>query len=88
MLGVEAVAERMTDNVVGHHPTMPGGGKAAQAVDSTCRIKDSFHGSIMTIVPSLCNTMAAAGSAERNAPVASDRNPAMYSPICAKCRAN
>jgi hypothetical protein len=29
---VEAVAERMADHVVGHHPTMPGAGKTAQAV--------------------------------------------------------
>jgi hypothetical protein len=60
MLRVEAVAERMTDNVVGHHPTMPGVGKTAQAVASTCRIKDSSHDSIMTIVPSLCKGIAAA----------------------------
>jgi hypothetical protein len=29
MLGMEAVAERMGDHVVGHHPTMPGVGKTA-----------------------------------------------------------
>src|SRR5437667_564956 len=38
MLGVEAVAERMGDNLVGHHPTMPSVGKTAQAVVTTrCR---------------------------------------------------
>jgi hypothetical protein len=80
MLGVEAVAECMADNVVGHHPTMPGVGKTAQAVASTRRIKDSLHASIMTIVLSLCKTMAAVSSAEGNAPVPSDRNPAICGP--------
>ena len=50
MLGVEAVAERMADHVVGHHPTMPGAGKAAQAVVATRRLENSLHASIMTIV--------------------------------------
>ena len=63
-LGVEAVAERVADHVVGHHPTMPGVGKTAQAVHSTRRLEDSLHASIMTIVPCLCKTMAAASSAE------------------------
>ena len=58
MLGVEAVAERMADHVVGHHPTMPGVGKTAQAVHSTRHLEDSLHVSIMTIVPRLCKTMA------------------------------
>src|SRR5258708_15495709 len=30
MLGVEAVAERMGDHLVGHHPAMPGVGQTAQ----------------------------------------------------------
>jgi len=59
MLGVEAVAEGMADHVVGHHPTMPGFGKAAQAVVATRRFEDSLHASMMTIVPSLCKMMAA-----------------------------
>src|ERR1700674_2622866 len=50
MLGVEAVAERMADHVVGHHPTMPGTGKAAQAVVATRRLANSLHASIITIV--------------------------------------
>jgi hypothetical protein len=58
MLGVEAVAERMGDHVVGHHPTMPGVGKTAQAVVATRRLEDSLHASMMTILPSLCKTMA------------------------------
>ena len=51
MLGMKPVAERMADHVVGHHTTMPGAGKTAQAVASTRRLEDSLHGSIMTIVP-------------------------------------
>ena len=58
MLGVEAVPERMADHVVGHHPTMPGGGKTAQAVAATRRLENSSHASIMTIVSGLCKTIA------------------------------
>jgi hypothetical protein len=64
MLWVKAVAERMADYVVGHHPTMPSAGKAAQAVASTRRLEHSLHASIMTIVPCLCKAIAAASSAE------------------------
>src|SRR5258708_20883614 len=39
MLGIEAVAERMGDLVVGHHPTMPGVGKTPQAVVATGRLE-------------------------------------------------
>src|SRR5262249_50188821 len=62
MLGVEAVAERMADHVVGHHPTMPGASKTAQAVVATRRLEDSLHASMMSIVPRLRKTMAAASS--------------------------
>jgi hypothetical protein len=48
MLGVEAVAERMADLVVGHHPMMPGVSKTAQAVHSTRRLEDSLHAPMMT----------------------------------------
>ena len=51
MLGVEAVAERMADHVIGQHPTMPGVRETAQAVVATRRLKDSLHASMMTIVP-------------------------------------
>jgi hypothetical protein len=51
MLGVEAVAERMGDHVVGHHPTMPGVGKTAQAVIATRRLEDRSHAFMMTILP-------------------------------------
>src|ERR1700674_4639190 len=62
MLGVEAVAERMADHIVGHHPTMPGAGKTAQAVVATRRLENSLNASMMTIVPCLCKTMAALSS--------------------------
>jgi hypothetical protein len=54
MVGVEAVAERMGDHVVVHHPAVPGVGKTAQAGDATCRLEDSLHVSMMTILPCLC----------------------------------
>jgi len=48
----------MGDHVVGHHSTMPGVGKTAQAVVATRRLEDSLHASMMTILPCLCKTMA------------------------------
>ena len=51
MLGVDAVAERMADHVIGQHPSMPGVGETAQAVVATRRLKDSLHPFMMTIVP-------------------------------------
>lgn len=51
MLGVEAVAEGMSDYLVGHYPTMPGISKAAQAVVTTCRLEDSLHTSMIMIFP-------------------------------------
>jgi hypothetical protein len=44
MLWVKTVAERMGDHVVSHHPTMPGVGKTAQAVDAAHRVEHSLHG--------------------------------------------
>jgi len=49
----------MADHLVGHHPTMPGAGKAAQAVVATRRLENSLHASIMIIVPCSCKTMTA-----------------------------
>jgi hypothetical protein len=43
MLAVEAVAERMGDHVVGHHPTMPGASKTSQAIVATRCFEDSLH---------------------------------------------
>jgi len=50
VLGVESVAERMTDHVVGHHPTMPCAGETLQSLVATCRIEDTLHRSMMTAV--------------------------------------
>jgi hypothetical protein len=60
MLGVEAVAEGMSDYVIGHHPTMPSVGKAAQAIFATRCLKDCLHASMMTIVPCQGNTLGPA----------------------------
>jgi hypothetical protein len=43
MLGIKPMAERMGDNLVGHHPTMPCVSKTPQTVDATRRLKDSLH---------------------------------------------
>ena len=59
MLGMETVAERMADYFVGHNPTMPGSGKAAQAVDAARCLEDSEHASMMTSVPRPGKTTAA-----------------------------
>ena len=61
MLGVEAVAERMGHNVIGHDPLMPGGGKTAQAVVATRCFEDSLHVPIMTILLSLFKTLTPRG---------------------------
>jgi hypothetical protein len=59
MLGMETVAERMADYFVRHNPTMPGSGKAAQAVDAARCLEDSEHASMMTNVPRPGKTTAA-----------------------------
>src|SRR5215472_10353603 len=41
----------MADYFVGHHPTMPGSGKTAQAVDAARCLEDSAHAPMMTSVP-------------------------------------
>jgi hypothetical protein len=51
MLGVETVAERMTDYFIGHHPAMPGSSKKTQAVDAPRCLEDSAHASMMTKRP-------------------------------------
>jgi hypothetical protein len=61
MLGVEAMAERMGHDVVGHHPTMPGAGEAAQAFVATRCLKDSLHEPIMTILWCVGKTFSSAG---------------------------
>ena len=54
VLGVEAVAERMDHNSVGHHPMMPSRSKTAQAVVATRRLEDSLHTFIMTVTSGKC----------------------------------
>jgi hypothetical protein len=58
VLGVETVAECVGDYVVGHYAAMPGVGETTQAVVATCRLEDSLHAFMMTILPCLCKTMA------------------------------
>src|ERR1700687_4834045 len=54
----------------------------------TRRLENSLHASIMTIVPCLCKTMAAANSDGGNAIRAIRQDPAKYgSRLVAKCRA-
>ena len=57
MQRVEAVAERMGDDFVSHHPVMPSLGETSQTVDATRRFEDSLHASMMTIVPAICKRM-------------------------------
>jgi len=56
------MAERMADYFVGFHPTMPGSGKSAQAVDASRCLKYSAHASMMTTVRCPGKTKAAATS--------------------------
>jgi hypothetical protein len=60
---MKTVAERMADYFAGYHPTMPGSGKTAEAVDAARCLKDSAHTSMMTSVPRPGKTTAAANSA-------------------------
>ncbi|MDQ6704743.1 MAG: hypothetical protein M3Z85_02130 [Acidobacteriota bacterium] len=64
----------------GHHPTMPGAGKIAQAVVATRCLEDGLHASMMTIVPYPCKTVDTATSAEANATRAIRQDPAKYGP--------
>jgi hypothetical protein len=48
---METVAERMAYHFIGHHPTMPGSSKTAQALDRARYLEDSAHASMMTSVP-------------------------------------
>jgi hypothetical protein len=41
--GVEAVAERVADHLVGHHPEVPGRGQAEHAGVATGRLVDALH---------------------------------------------
>src|ERR1700744_5730322 len=57
MLWMKTMAERMSDNLVRHHSTVPGVGKSAQALDATHRVEESLHASMMTILSCLFNTI-------------------------------
>ena len=59
---MKTVAERMADYFAGYHPTMPGSGKTAQAVDTARCLEDSAHASMMTSVPPPGKTTAGASS--------------------------
>jgi hypothetical protein len=59
MLRMEAMAERMGHDVVGHHPFMPGVSKTSQAVPATRCLEDRLHVPMMTILSWLCKTDAA-----------------------------
>jgi hypothetical protein len=50
-MGMETVTERMADYFVGHHATMPGSRKTAQAVDAACCLEHRAHASMMTSAP-------------------------------------
>src|SRR5690348_9104612 len=43
MLGMETVAERMADYLIGHHPAMPGVCKAVQALVATRCLEHGTH---------------------------------------------
>ncbi len=67
MLGVEAVAERMADNLVGHYATMPSCGETLQAIVATRCLEDSLHAFTMTIVWSLCKIASTGGNGPKTA---------------------
>ena len=62
MLRVEAMAERMGHDIVGHDTLMPCVSKAAQAVVATGCIKNSLHVPMMTTLSCLCKTVTPADS--------------------------
>ena len=53
MLRMETVTEHVADYFVGHHPTMPGAGKTAQAIVATRRFENRLHSPMMTNLPCL-----------------------------------
>jgi hypothetical protein len=55
VLRVEAVAERMGDDLVGHDPMMPCVGETAKTVATTCCLEDSLHSSMIASLVLLCN---------------------------------
>jgi hypothetical protein len=67
MLGMETVAERMADYLVGHHPPMPSIGKTVQALVTTRGLEDSMHALHNDNVPYPWQPVAAVSSAGVNA---------------------
>ena len=54
MFRVKTVAERVRDDLVRHHATMPGVGQSAQPINATYRVEESLHASMMmAILPCL-----------------------------------
>ncbi len=49
MVGLETVAERVANYFVGHHPAMPGCGKATQSIATSRGLEDGTHASMMTM---------------------------------------
>jgi len=68
MLRVKTVAERMGDNLVRHHATVPRIGKSAQAVNATHGVEESLHVSMMTILSCLFKAIQNRGGAFRRRP--------------------
>ena len=62
VLGVEAMAERMGHDVVGHYAIMPGVSKTAKAFVATRCLKDGLHVPMMTILSRLCKILTPAAS--------------------------
>jgi hypothetical protein len=58
------MTERMADHVVGHDPTVPGGGKTAKTLVATRRLEHGLHAFMMSIVPCPRKTVAAPNSAD------------------------
>jgi len=58
MVGTEAMAERMRNHLIVHHPPMPGSSQTPHALHPTSRLEDALHSLIMTIAPGLCKPLA------------------------------
>src|SRR5581483_9026232 len=57
VLRVEAMAERMCDDVIGHHPFVPGFSQTAQPFVTSGSCEDTLHIQMMTILSSRRNTL-------------------------------
>lgn len=50
MIGLEPVAEGVSDDFIGHHALVPGVGKAAHAVHAARGFEEGLHADMMTRV--------------------------------------